>query len=178
MGHTTGQSSSSSAPLLPLSSLIGPILSKRQPVFFDSSATEEATFQLHYGRGHTVQLVPHPGLTPKALFPSLHHFSHTHISQRLHLQTLNPPTSQSDLDFLDNRVLPAANQFDHFFDNLAHNNDGVFEDSHFDEFLNHDDQPAPEIQSSDSLAEKTTSLQPPFGASTFGCDDGSNAVSV
>merc|ERR1711977_502034 len=65
-----------------------------------------------------------------------------------------------------------------FFDNLAHNNDGVFEDSHFDEFLNHDDQPAPEIQSSDSLAEKTTSLQPPFGASTFGCDDGSNAVSV
>merc|ERR1711939_333836 len=87
-----GQSSSSSAPLLPLSSLIGPILSKRQPVFFDSSATEEATFQLHYGRGHTVQLVPHPGLTPKALFPSLHHFSHTHISQRLHLQTLNPPT--------------------------------------------------------------------------------------
>merc|ERR1712149_109336 len=80
--------------------------------------------------------------------------------------------SQSDLDFLDNRVLPAANQFDHFFDNLAHNNDGVFEDSHFDEFLNRDDQPAPEIQSSDSLAEKTTSLQPPFGASTFGCDDG------
>merc|ERR1711939_803014 len=89
-----------------------------------------------------------------------------------------PSTSQSDLDFLDNRVLPAANQFDHFFDNLAHNNDGVFEDSHFDEFLNHDDQPAPEVQSSDSLAEKTTSLQPPFGASTFGCDDGSNAVSV
>ncbi|KAH9223301.1 hypothetical protein DL95DRAFT_353461 [Leptodontidium sp. 2 PMI_412] len=50
------------------------------------------------------------------------------------------------LDFLNNRVLPAANQFDHFFDNLAPNNDGVFEDSHFDEFLNHDDQPAPEIQ--------------------------------
>jgi len=89
-----------------------------------------------------------------------------------------PSASESDLDFLNNRVLPAANQFDHFFDNLAPNNDGVFEDSHFDEFLNHDDQPAPEIQSSDSLAEKTASLQPPFGASTYGCDDGSNAVSV
>ncbi|CZT40578.1 related to HAC1 BZIP transcription factor, regulates the unfolded-protein response [Rhynchosporium secalis] len=83
-----------------------------------------------------------------------------------------PSTSASDLELLNNRVLPATNQFDHFFDNLAHNNDGVFEDSHFDEFLNQDDQPATEIQSSDSLAEKTASLQSPFGASTYGCDDG------
>merc|ERR1711964_400623 len=79
---TTGQSSSSSAPLLPLSSLIGPILSKRQPVFFDSSATEEATFQLHYGRGHTVQLVPHPG-SPRKLSSPVSIISATRTSARI-----------------------------------------------------------------------------------------------
>lgn len=89
-----------------------------------------------------------------------------------------PATTQSDIDLLDNRVIPAANQFDHFLNNMDHNNDIVFDDYQFDEFLNHDDQPAPEIQSTDSLAEKTASLQPPFGASSIGCDDGGNAVSV
>jgi len=89
-----------------------------------------------------------------------------------------PQPSESDLNFLENRVLPTVDQFDHFFDNVAHDNNGVFEDDHFDEFLNHDDQPAPEIQSTDSLAEKTASLQPQFGASSYGCDDGGNAVSV
>ncbi|KAG4442930.1 hypothetical protein IFR05_001543 [Cadophora sp. M221] len=105
-------------------------------------------------------------------------FNHAHDQYGYEGYLDLPSASESDIDFLNNRVLPTAHQFDHFFDNLAPNNDGVFEDSHFDEFLNHDDQPAPEIQSSDSLAEKTASLQPPFGASTFGCDDGSHAVSV
>ncbi|KAH7342439.1 hypothetical protein BKA65DRAFT_401971 [Rhexocercosporidium sp. MPI-PUGE-AT-0058] len=130
-------------------------------------------------------LTQHPAAIASALDGfDLNSFDLSHLSNHPHDQYgyesyLDlPSASESDLDFLNNRVLPAANQFDHFFDNLAPNNDGVFEDSHFDEFLNHDDQPAPEIQSSDSIAEKTASLQPPFGASTYGCDDGSNAVSV
>ncbi|KAI6710891.1 hypothetical protein JHW43_006572 [Diplocarpon mali] len=89
-----------------------------------------------------------------------------------------PTATQSDTEFFDNRVLPITDQFNNFLDNLDNNTALAFDDYQFDEFLNNDDQPAPEIQSSDSLAEKTASLQPPLGASTTGCDGGNVAVSV
>lgn len=89
-----------------------------------------------------------------------------------------PAPTKSDLDVFENRVLPTTDQFDHFLNHVDHDHDLVFDEYQFDEFLNHDDPPAPEIQSADPLAEKTASLQPPFGASTSGCDGGHVAVSV
>ena len=88
----------------------------------------------------------------------------------------NPP--QSDRDFLENGILPIADSFDLNFDHLVGYNDGVIDDFNLDEYLHNDEQLAPEIQSTDPLAEKTANLQPQFGASSDGCDDGANAVSV
>ncbi|KAJ5054845.1 uncharacterized protein L3040_001107 [Drepanopeziza brunnea f. sp. 'multigermtubi'] len=122
-----------------------------------------------------------PDLTqhPAAMFFNLTHLvDDTHDQHGYESYLDLPAPTQPDLEMLENRVIPATDQFDHYLSNLDHNNNIAFEEYQFDEFLNHDDQPAPEIQSSDSLAEKTASLQPPFGASTHGCDDGHVAVSV
>lgn len=89
-----------------------------------------------------------------------------------------PEPTEADRQFLEHGVLPVADNFNLNFDHLVGHNDGAFDDFNLDDFLNHDDQPAPETQSSDSLAETTASLQPQFGASFNGCDDGANAVSV
>lgn len=91
-----------------------------------------------------------------------------------------PDPSESDRYLLENGILAEPNVFDLNYDHLAFDNDGALDDFNINEYLHHDEnnQPAPEVQSSDSVAESTSSLQPPFGASTYGCDDGSNAVSV
>lgn len=90
-----------------------------------------------------------------------------------------PQPSESDISFLENRVLPLTDSFDLNLDHLAYDNNGVINDFNIEDFLHHDEnnQPAPDAQSSDSLAESTASLQPLFGASTYGCDDSGNAVS-
>ena len=92
-----------------------------------------------------------------------------------------PEPTESDCYILENRVLPITNSFDLNFDHMVGDNDGVFDDFNINDFLHHQDdiaQPAPEVQPSDELAETTASLQPQFGASTYGCDDGGNAISV
>lgn len=91
-----------------------------------------------------------------------------------------PQSSESDSRILEQGILPLANSFDLNYYNVVGHNDGVFDTLDFDDFLNHDEitQPAPEVQSSDSVAQTTALLQPPFGASTYGCDEGGNAVSV
>jgi transcriptional activator HAC1 len=89
-----------------------------------------------------------------------------------------PDPTESDRHFFENGVAPIADQFDLNYDHLVSHNDGGIDDFDLDDFLHHDDQPAPEIHSSDSLAETTANLQPQLGASSFGCDDGGNAVSV
>ncbi|KAH8816824.1 hypothetical protein F5884DRAFT_777516 [Xylogone sp. PMI_703] len=94
-----------------------------------------------------------------------------------------PQTTPSDRLLLENGILPLADSFDLNYDHLAGDHDGILDDFNINDFLHgHDDliaqQTATDLQSSDSLAETTTSLQPPFGASSYGCDGGSNAVSV
>jgi transcriptional activator HAC1 len=89
-----------------------------------------------------------------------------------------PQATESDNYLLENGVLPLADNINLNYDNMVSHNDGAFDDFNLDDFLNHDDQPAPETQSSDSLAETTASLQPQLGASSYGCDDGGNAVCV
>jgi transcriptional activator HAC1 len=89
-----------------------------------------------------------------------------------------PDSTGADSRFFENGVLPYTDSFDFNNNHLVGNNDGGIDAFNLDDFINQDDQPAPEIQSSDSLAEKTPNLQPQFGASSFGCDDGGNAVSV
>jgi transcriptional activator HAC1 len=91
----------------------------------------------------------------------------------------NPEPSVSDNYIFENGVAPILNAFDLEFDPMA-NYDNRELDNEFslDDFLHNDEQPAPEIQSSDQLAETTASLQPQLGASSHGCDDGGNAVSV
>ncbi|KAG9228107.1 hypothetical protein BJ875DRAFT_390110 [Amylocarpus encephaloides] len=84
----------------------------------------------------------------------------------------------SDLDFLENRVLPVADAFSRQYPDMVADNDNSFDDFNLDDFLHHDDQPASEMHSSDSHAETTASLQPQFGASLDGCDDRGIAVRV
>jgi len=73
--------------------------------------------------------------------------------------------SDADRQLLENGLSSSANEFHYEFDHLAHHNDSVFDDLQFGDFINNDDQPAPEIQSSDPFAETTASLQPQLGAS-------------
>jgi len=91
-----------------------------------------------------------------------------------------PEPTESDRLILENGILPIADSFDLNYGHLAGDNDNVLDDFNINDFLHHDEitQPAPEVQSSDSLAETTASLQPQLGASSYGCDDGGNAVSV
>ncbi len=91
-----------------------------------------------------------------------------------------PEPLDSDRQFLGEGFQPHTNNFDLEYDHLVSHDNGVLNDFDINDYLHHDDisQPAPEVQPSDSLAEKTSLLQPPFGASLDGCDVGGNAVSV
>lgn len=89
-----------------------------------------------------------------------------------------PQPTESDHFILENGILPIADNFNLNYDHMVGHNDGGFDDFDLDDFLNHDDPLASEIQSTDKLAETTASLQPQLGASSYGCDDGGNAVSV
>jgi len=93
-----------------------------------------------------------------------------------------PQPTQSDLYILENQILPLTNPFDFSLDHLDYDHpNGIDATFNIDDFLHQPDehnQPAPDVQSSDSLAESTASLQPQLGASSYGCDDGGNAVSV
>lgn len=93
----------------------------------------------------------------------------------------NPDTLGADQDFFNQRVEPIADSFTNDFNNLAGDNIGAANDLFFDAFINQNPeitQSAPEVHSSDSLAEKTLSLQSQHGASSSGCDVGGNAVIV
>ncbi|QSZ37063.1 hypothetical protein DSL72_009155 [Monilinia vaccinii-corymbosi] len=95
---------------------------------------------------------------------------------------LNHPDSLgTDQDFFEQRVEPIADSFITEFNNLAGDNNGTANDFFFEDFIHHNPettQSAPEVHSSDSLAEKTPSLQSQLGASSSGCDVGGNAVIV
>jgi len=84
----------------------------------------------------------------------------------------------ADNRFFENGIQSLTHNFDPNYNNMASHNDNVLADFNINDFLYPDAELAPEIQSSDSLAEKTANLQPQFGASSLGCDDGGNAVSV
>jgi len=73
--------------------------------------------------------------------------------------------SDADHQFLENHLPTISDDFYSQLDNMAHNNTSAT-DYNFDEFINNDDQLAPEIQSSDIFAETTTGLQPQLGASS------------
>lgn len=106
--------------------------------------------------------------------------NHTHVSQfDLDVYFDAPHPTESDRFILENGILPIADHFDLNYDHLAGDNDSFPDQFNIDEYLHHDEnQPAPEVQSSDLLAESTTILQPQLGASSHGCDDGGNAVTV
>jgi len=119
------------------------------------------------------------GFTNNNNFSHLSDLDHDHVSQHDFSDYFNPPQpSESDHYLLENGILPVADNFNLNFDHMVGYNDGGFDDLNLDDFLHNDDQPAPETQSSDSLAETTASLQPQLGASLDGCDSGGNAVSV
>jgi transcriptional activator HAC1 len=107
--------------------------------------------------------------------------NNNHVSQfDLDIYFDAPQPTESDRYILENGIPPIANHFDLNYDHLAGDNDSFIDQFNIDEYLHHDEsnQPAPEVQSSDSLAESTASLQPQLGASSYGCDDGGNAVTV
>lgn len=92
----------------------------------------------------------------------------------------HPESDESNLQELDNPFLPITDPFSLSNDHLGGNDFEPSDDFNINDFLHHDEitQPAPEASSSDSLVEKTASLQPLFGASSYGCDSGGPAVSV
>jgi len=91
-----------------------------------------------------------------------------------------PEPTESDSQLFENGILPIINQFDLDFDPLASDDNSFTEQFDLDEYLHHDEhnQPAPEVQSSDSLAESAVGQQPSIGASLDGCDYGGNAVTA
>ncbi|KAG0650336.1 Transcriptional activator hac1 [Hyphodiscus hymeniophilus] len=91
-----------------------------------------------------------------------------------------PQPTESDRALFENGILPIADHFDLNFDPLVGDDNSFTEQFNLDEFLHHDEhnQPAPDVQSSDSLAESSAGQQPPIGASFNGCDYGGNAVTV
>ena len=90
-----------------------------------------------------------------------------------------PEPDVTDHHLFGNGVLPPTDNFNLNFDHMDGHNDSVFDDFILDDFLHqHEDQPTLETQCADEFTEKTSILQPPFGASSYGCDDGGNAVSV
>ena len=65
--------------------------------------------------------------------------------------------------------------------NNSHGNADIFPDFHLDDFLvaHHDAfDNSPSFFPEECAPATTAGLQPPFGASTDGCDDGRNAVTV
>lgn len=65
--------------------------------------------------------------------------------------------------------------------NINHGNADMFPDFHLDDFLvaHHDAfDNSPSFFPEECAPATTAGLQPPFGASTDGCDDGRNAVTV
>jgi transcriptional activator HAC1 len=92
----------------------------------------------------------------------------------------HPESDESNLQDLDNTFLPITDAFSLGNDHLDGNHYESTNDFDINDFLHHDEimQPAPEASSSDQLVEKTSSLQPQFGASSYGCDSGGPAVSV
>ncbi|RDW66777.1 hypothetical protein BP5796_09526 [Coleophoma crateriformis] len=91
-----------------------------------------------------------------------------------------PHAPNSNSHIFDFGVTPTTESFDSKFDHLDGNHGILFEDFNINDFLHQDDlmQSAPEVQSSDSAAQTTALLQPPFGAATYARDKGGNAVSV
>jgi transcriptional activator HAC1 len=92
----------------------------------------------------------------------------------------DPESSMPDYGLIDGGVFSANDTSDFNIDHLADYYNDVSNTFNIDDFVHHDEnnQPAPEVQSSDTVAESTPSLQPHFGASSDGCDFGGNAVSV
>lgn len=90
-----------------------------------------------------------------------------------------PEPTESDQKLFEHGVLPLTDNFNLNFDHLDGHHDSAFDDFNLDDFLHqHEDQSASDIQCTDGFTETTSILQPPFGASSYGCDDGGNAVSV
>jgi len=91
-----------------------------------------------------------------------------------------PEPSFADNEFLTNEILPVTNDLSLDFDHLAGNNVD-YTDFDINNYV-HDAEntylTSQEIQPENESVEKTTSLQPPIGASFNGCDDGRIAVSV
>jgi transcriptional activator HAC1 len=81
-----------------------------------------------------------------------------------------PAASIHDSQFLDNGIIPAANQFNLDYDHMASHNNNFAEQFNIDDYLNPDHDIAhiahPEIQLENESAETTAILQPPIGASS------------
>lgn len=88
-----------------------------------------------------------------------------------------PHPNRPDNDLFEEGIAPLADTFHSELDHMDGHHNGVFDEFVLCDFLN-DEPSTTEIQCPNKLAETTASLQPQFGASSYGCDDGGNAVSV
>ncbi|KAE8454548.1 hypothetical protein EG329_000171 [Mollisiaceae sp. DMI_Dod_QoI] len=112
--------------------------------------------------------LPVKTVNPASLSPDLRPVNESSNANSSDL-TQHPAAMLCDLQyrqFVENGLPVVANQFNSEIDHMAHYNDSIIDGFTFDDFINDNDQPAPEIQSSDSLAETTASLQPQLGASS------------
>ncbi|KAI1000316.1 hypothetical protein K3495_g7880 [Podosphaera aphanis] len=99
----------------------------------------------------------------------------TTVSLIVTLQIL--ASSESEYQCYEEEILPITTETYHAeYDTLDVHHDGMFDEFVLCDYLN-DEPSANERQCSDQLAERSTSLQPQFGAS-YGCDDGGIAAGI
>jgi transcriptional activator HAC1 len=93
-----------------------------------------------------------------------------------------PDATYNDSQLIDNGILPAVDSFNLEFDHMVGQHSNGADSFDIGEFLHHDldstQCASSETQFESEFTEKTSSLQPPNGASLDGCDSGSNAVTV
>jgi len=89
-------------------------------------------------------------------------------------------TFEHGMPIIEDGSHASSDSFNIEYDNMAVHNNPSYAAFDINEFLYHDDtsRQVPEIRTADTYVEKTLGLQSPLGASSFGCDVGSNAVSV
>ncbi|OBT63776.1 hypothetical protein VE03_06906 [Pseudogymnoascus sp. 23342-1-I1] len=176
--------------LLRLSSPSSPYLSSPSQKAVDASSSPQVTFsQPLFPSGDSAPFTNQQPQTvnPASLSPSIRPVSSTGAE--------SSNASAPDSSLFD-EILPVADSFAldlaHLDASSAHqqhtllghhgsNNADVFPDFHLDDFLvaHHDAfDNSPSFFPEECAPATTAGLQPPFGASTDGCDDGRNAVTV
>jgi len=114
---------------------------------------------------------PYFGSSVSSTYSSIPHSDIDYIS--------NHTSFDAGMPLIEDGLNPSSDNFNTEYDPMACYNPS-YPEFDISEYLTHEENSrhVPEIRTSDTFGDKTLGLQSPIGASSFGCDSGSNAVSV